>query len=164
VLRYKWAEANGLITKSPAVRRPATAPEEPVDYRALAEFRFAIRKFLAFSADAATAAGLTSRQHQALLMIKALANGEGLPVGVLAERLLVRQHTAVELVDRLERSGLARRGADPQDGRRVLVSMTREGEKRLRSLSGVHLAELQSLAPALVAILADLQGGPPPSG
>jgi DNA-binding MarR family transcriptional regulator len=150
-----------LIAKV-AKRARASATDEPaaVDYRALADFRLELRRFLAFSAEAAEAAGLTPRQHQALLAIKALENSGGIVVGLLAERLLVRRHTAVGLVDRLEHAGLVRRSVDPADRRRVRVSLTREGEKRLRSLSGVHLQELRSMAPALVRLLAKLQAAP----
>src|SRR5690606_27936368 len=110
--------------------------QERVDYAALAEFRYQLRKFLAFSETAAARVGLSSRQHQALLTIKGLARSGGIAVGMLADRLLIRQHSAVELVDRLERAGLAQRGPDPEDGRRVLVSLTPTGERRLRALSG----------------------------
>lgn len=129
-----------------------------VDYTALAEFRYALRKFLAFSEDAAAEAGLTSQQHQALLVIKSLWKGQGLPVGVLAERLLIRQHSTVELVDRLSRLGLVSRNPDPQDRRRVLVALTEEGEQRLRTLSYAHLAELRAVGPMLADILAGFDG------
>jgi len=140
-----------------ASRRSRRADRVEVDYAALAEFRYAIRRFLAFSKAAAAEAGLTSQQHQALLTIKGVAGDAGLSIGALAERLLVKQHTAVELVDRLERAELVRRGADPADGRRVLVSLTEEGEQRLRALSSAHLDELRSIGPALSAILAGLR-------
>lgn len=128
-----------------------------VDYATLAEFRYALRKFLAFSEDAAAEAGLTSQQHQALLVIKARAGENGVPVGVLAERLLVRQHSAVELVDRLSRLGLVGRNPDPHDRRRVLVALTAEGEDRLSTLSQAHLAELRAVGPALAEILSSFQ-------
>jgi len=128
-----------------------------VDYAALAEFRYALRKFLAFSEDAAAEAGLTSQQHQALLVIKARSKGDGVPVGVLAERLLVRQHSAVELIDRLSRLGLVSRNPDPHDRRRVLISLTPEGEDRLSALSQAHLAELRAVGPALAELLASFE-------
>lgn len=128
-----------------------------VDYLALAEFRYALRKFLAFSEHAAAEAGLTSQQHQALLVIKARGGANGLPVGVLAERLLVRQHSAVELVDRLSRLGLVGRNPDPHDRRRVLVALTAEGEERLGALSQAHLAELRAVGPALAELLASFE-------
>jgi DNA-binding MarR family transcriptional regulator len=148
------------MTRKEAASRRSRSGRESVDYAALAEFRYAIRRFLAFSEMAAAEAGLTSQQHQALLTIKGAAGEEGLAVGALAERLLVKQHTAVELVDRLERAGLVRRGADPADGRRVLVSLTDEGELRLKALSSAHLDELKSIGPALSAILAGLRDEP----
>ena len=128
-----------------------------VDYIALADFRYALRKFLAFSEQAAAEAGLTSQQHQALLVIKARSTGAGLPVGMLAERLLVRQHSAVELIDRLSRLGLVSRNPDPQDRRRVLVALTEEGEDRLRALSQAHFAELRAVGPALAELLASFK-------
>ena len=131
--------------------------EEAVDYAALAEFRYALRKFLAFSETAAAAAGLTSQQHQALLSIKARSDGKGVAVGMLAERLLVRQHSAVELVDRLSRLGLVSRTPDSVDRRRVLVALTPEGEERLSALSQAHLIELRAIGPALTGILAGFQ-------
>lgn len=128
-----------------------------MDYAALAEFRYALRKFLAFSEGAAAEAGLTSQQHQALLTIKALAGGRGPTVGMLAERLLVRQHSAVELVDRLARLDLVQRNPDPADRRRVLVALTPEGERKLQALSQAHLAELRAVGPALAGVLSSLQ-------
>lgn len=128
-----------------------------VDYVALADFRYALRKFLAFSEEAAAEIGLTSQQHQALLVIKARSTGNGLAVGMLAERLLVRQHSAVELVDRLSRLGLVARHPDPHDRRRVLVALTEEGEERLRILSRAHLAELRAIGPALGELLASFE-------
>ena len=154
------------MTKNrPALRRRQAAKVrgEIVDYRALADFRFAIRRFRAFSETAAAAAGLSPQQHQALLTIQGVSGDTGVPIGVLAARLLVRQHTAVELVNRLERSGLARRKTDPHDKRRALVVLTRKGAQRLRSLSAAHLAELKSIAPALAAILRQVRSRRPRS-
>lgn len=132
---------------------------DSVDYATLAELRYAIRKFLAFSEKAAAAEGLTAQQHQALLTIKGIGSVEGLTVGVLAERLLVCKHTAVELVDRLERAGLVLRTVDPADRRRVPVQLTAEGERRLAALTGQHLAEWHLLGPALATALRALKPG-----
>src|SRR6202140_3222465 len=82
---------------------------DAVDYKALAQFRFQLRKFLSFSEAAAHQAGLTPQQHQALLAIKGFSGAEPVSVGDLAEFLLVRHHTAVELVDRIARVGLLKR-------------------------------------------------------
>jgi DNA-binding MarR family transcriptional regulator len=123
------------------------------DYAALAQFRYQLRTFLAFSEAAAQSAGLTPQQHQALLAIKGLAAPDGASVGDIARFLLIRHHTAVELVDRMAKLKLIGREADPQDARRVLVRLTAKGEQKLRSLSRIHLDELSAAAPALARIL-----------
>jgi DNA-binding MarR family transcriptional regulator len=126
------------------------------DYRALAEFRYQIRRFLRFSEQAARRAGLEPRQHQLLLAVKA---HPGEPtVGELAERLQLRHHSVVGLIDRLAGRGLVERSRGEGDRRQVRVQLTREGETVLRKLSLDHRAELQSaeraLAGALQAIVA----------
>jgi DNA-binding MarR family transcriptional regulator len=136
-----------------ARRVVAKASGGTVDYEALARFRFELRKFLAFSEAAANSAGLTARQHQALLAISGLSRREALSVGDLARYLLIRHHTAVELVDRMARLKILRRGVDPADGRRVLVQLTREGERRLQRLSRIHLRELRAIGPTLTKML-----------
>jgi len=128
-----------------------------MDYRALAEFRYALRKFLAFSEEAAKAVGLTAQQHQALLALKGFAPDGTLSIGDLADRLLIRHHSAVELVDRLAKLELVRRSADPADGRRALISLTSSGEARLRDLSDIHIEELRSVGPSLAAMLKPLR-------
>lgn len=124
-----------------------------VDYRALAQFRFQLRKFLSFSETAAHKAGLTPQQHQALLAIKGFSSTEPISVGDLAEFLLVRHHTAVELVDRITKLGLLKRIVDNGDSRRMLVKLTRKGEQKLLTLSKIHFEELQAASPRLTRIL-----------
>lgn len=124
-----------------------------VDYQALAQFRFQLRKFLSFSAAAARKAGLTPQQHQALLAIKGFARTESASIGDLAEFLLVRHHTAVELVDRMAKLGLLARIVDDRDSRRILVRLTRKGEQKLRALSKANFEELRAASPALTGIL-----------
>ena len=123
------------------------------DYRTLAGFRYLLRRFLAFSEAAARAAGLTPQQHQALLAIKGFPHGEDVTIHDLATQLCVRHHSAVELVDRLEGSGLVVRRHDPADRRRVLLTLTAAAEARLADLSATHLEELRRLRPALAEIL-----------
>lgn len=125
------------------------------DYAALAAFRLALRRFVAFSEAAAKAAGLTPRQHQALLAIKgAVKPGhQGAGVGEIADHLLIRPNSAVELVDRLVEVGLVRRDADPSDGRRIVVALTERAEGLLRGLSAAHLQELRAVRPGLLALL-----------
>ncbi|MCA7120397.1 MAG: MarR family transcriptional regulator [Acidibrevibacterium sp.] len=124
-----------------------------VDYAALAEFRFLLRGFVEFSEVAARAAGLTPRQHQALLQIKGFPAGQAMAVGALAARLHVRHHSAVELVDRLEQAGLITRFADRADRRRVLIRLTPKAEALLAGLALAHQQELQRLGPSLSSLL-----------
>jgi DNA-binding MarR family transcriptional regulator len=127
------------------------------DYEALAAFRHALRRFAAFSEAEAKAAGLTPQQHQALLAIKGrpkpLYGADGLGIGEIAEHLLIRPNTAVELVDRLAEAGLVQRQPDPADRRRVLVRLTDRSETLLRRLSAAHVRELRSIRPGLLALL-----------
>jgi DNA-binding MarR family transcriptional regulator len=124
-----------------------------IDYTALADFRYEIRRFLNFSEDAARAAGIESHQHQALLVIKGLPANHIATVGVLAERLQIQHHSAVELTDRLESKGLIRRSRSKTDRREVLLGLTLRGEKLLQKLTVAHRAELQSMGPKLLAVL-----------
>src|ERR1700749_66862 len=106
-------------------RRKEVAPElEDGDYAALASFRRALRVFLAFSADAAREAGLTPQQHQAILAVRGFAPAGGVTINDLAEQLLFKPQTAVELVDRLEKAGLVQRRRDGEDRRKVLLMLT----------------------------------------
>jgi DNA-binding MarR family transcriptional regulator len=131
-----------------------------VDYQSLAEFRHQIRRFLTFSEREARAAGLDSQQHQLLLAIKGLPKGQRPTIGTLAERLQVRHHTAVELVDRLVDRRLATRRRSDVDGREVLIQVTARGEQLLRRLSLAHRDELRSVAPSLVRALEAIIAAP----
>src|SRR4051812_17609287 len=140
--------------KTVARKRPAKpGRSHAVDYGALAEFRYQLRKFLAFSEDAAGRAGLTPQQYQALLAIKGFSTPAPVSVGDLARYLLVKHHSAVELVDRMTRLGLLGRTVDDSDARRALVKLTAKGEQKLRTLAKSHFEELRSASPALSGIL-----------
>ena len=78
------------------------------DYFSLASFRYALRSYLAFSQQRAKEAGLTPQQHQALLAIKGFSAEKGLSVTDLATYMLLKHHSAVELVDRLEKADSSR--------------------------------------------------------
>jgi len=133
--------------------------EEPLaeaDYAALAAFRHSLRAFLAFSENAAREAGLSPQQHQALLAIRGASGRSGITVGDLARQLLLKPHTAVGLADRLGRARLIQRTHDAGDRRRVLLTLTEEGEAALRTLSATHLAEIRRNAPELVELLSRL--------
>lgn len=134
-------------------RGKAAYGSAPVDYEALARFRYELRKFQAFSHSAANRAGLTVQQHQALLAVRGFSGKRPISVGDLARYLLVRHHTAVELVDRMAKLKILTRSVDGADGRRVLLSLTKEGEKRLHKLSQIHLEELRAIGPALTKLL-----------
>jgi DNA-binding MarR family transcriptional regulator len=112
-----------------------------VDYQRLARFRYALRRFLRFSEDAARDAGISPGQYQLLLFIR--SHGVRPPiVADLAEKLQVRHQSAVGLIDRCERAGLVARRPDAEDGRRVRVSLTRKGTGTLARLVDLHLREL----------------------
>lgn len=123
------------------------------EYRALAEFRYHIRRFLGFSERAARDSGLEPRQHQLMLAIKGLPERSEPTIGELARRLSVEHHSAVEMIDRLERRRLVGRMRDQQDKRRVLIHLTPRGEALLGALSVSHRSELRAAAPALVETL-----------
>ncbi len=119
------------------------------DYERLLAFRTRLRRFDRWSRDAAAAHGLTHAQHQLLLAIRGHAGPHGPTVGDVAESLLVRHHTASELIDRAQALGLVRRDRDAEDHRRVNLRLTDRGQAVLRELTDVHLEELRRLAPLL---------------
>ena len=123
------------------------------DYQALAEFRYQLRSFLAFSEQAARAMGLEPQQHQLLLALKGLSGHGKVTIGNLAERLKIQHHSAVELVNRMSERHLIQRNRDKHDQRCVLVSLTPYGEEVLCRLSMLHRTELRSTGPMLVQIL-----------
>ena len=123
------------------------------DYRALAEFRYLLRRFLRFSEHMARAAGVEPRQHQLLLAVKGMPDRSTATVGTIADRLQIEHHSAVELVDRMEHRGLVRRVRGASDRRRVVVSLTARGEALLARLSAAHRAEVRSIGPRLLRAL-----------
>ena len=118
-------------------------------YRALAEFRHQIRRFLHFSEEAARQHGLEPQQHQLLLAIKGIPVGTPPTIGRIAERLQIRHHSAVELVNRLTEHGAIARETNPDDRREVRLHLTPSGERLLRKLSVDHHNELGQAGPAL---------------
>lgn len=123
------------------------------DYRAMAELRYEVRRYLRFSENAARAAGLEPQQHQLLLALKGLPPGKRPTISVLAERMQLQHHSAVELIDRLALRGFVRRYRSRTDRRQVFVRLTESGEDVLRKLSLHHLHELKAVGPALVQVL-----------
>ena len=119
------------------------------DFENLLAFRTGLRRFLHWSQTQAQAAGLTPAQHQLLVAIKGHPGGQPPTVGDLAGYLLLRHHSAVELVDRAAAAGVVQRCPDPADGRVTRVGLTADGESRLARLAPAHLDELRQLAPVL---------------
>lgn len=117
------------------------------DYRRLLEFRTAIRKFLKYSKTQAAQQGLTPAQHQLLLVIRGHPREGGPTIGDIAECLLTRHHSAVELVDRAETAGLVQRRQDSADQRVVRLKLTRSGRAKLERISAANLAEIGRLGP-----------------
>ena len=133
------------------VNRTSLTPQE---YRALAEFRYRIRVFLNGSERAARTSGLEPQQYLLLLAVQGLPLGRKASIGELAERMQLRHHSVVELVDRLERRSLLRRERSRVDRREVIVQLTARGKGVLSRLAAHRLAELRTLAPTLVRSLA----------
>ena len=127
------------------------------EYRALAQFRNEIRRFLHFSEQEARRYGLEPQQHQLLLAIKGLPAEAQATIGELAGRFQLKHHSMVELVNRLEKHGYVARTADTSDRRQVIVYLTRSGARVLHQLSLVHRSELDTAGPALSAALRSLR-------
>ena len=126
------------------------------DYQALARFRYALRVFQHFSEDAARAVDLTPAQHQLLLAVRGWV-GDGPPtIGEVAERLQLRHHSAVELVQRAAGAGLIETAPDAHDGRRQRLSVTAAGEQKLASLSVLHRDELRRFRLEMNDVLREL--------
>ena len=137
-------------------RRPRTKfPKQ--SYVALADFRYALRRFFAFSEQAAGEAGLSPQQYQALLAIKGAPDDAEIGIQDLAARLMIRHHSAVELVNRLEKNGFVARAKSEADARRVLVRTTAKAERVMDGLAAAHLRELKGIRPVLDQLLAQFE-------
>jgi DNA-binding MarR family transcriptional regulator len=123
------------------------------DYETLAEFRYAVRRFLSFSENAAGSVGLTLQQHQALLFIIGHPGRGQITIGELAERLQIHHHSAVGLVNRLEDKGFVERVLNEADRRQVFIGLTGKGVSVLESLASTHREELRVMGPQLCTLL-----------
>lgn len=126
------------------------------DYARLLSFRTQLRRFDRWSRDQAGAVGLTQAQHQLLLAVRGHDDDSGPTIGDVAEYLLIRHHSAVELVDRAADLGLVVRHGDDTDHRVVRVQLTSEGRDRVDRLAAIHLDELRRFGPSLGALVAGL--------
>ena len=141
------------------MKAPRIQLEQSVDYRTLAALRYQIRRFLRAREVAARAAGVEPQHYLLLLQIKGLEEDEQpATVGALAERLQLRHHTVVELVDRLGTKGLVARRRSPSDRRQVVVELRPAGDAVLRRLALYSIEELRTEGPALVTALTRLIG------
>lgn len=127
------------------------------EYALLAQLRYSLRLFLSFSEQAARDAGVTPAQHQALLALRGFGQKEPLSIGELATRLLIRQNTAVGLVQRLIKRGLVARVIDERDRRCVRLAVLPRGEALLARLSVAHRAELRQIGPRIEILLEGLR-------
>src|SRR5882757_11155066 len=149
-----------------ALRYTENMPGEitATEYRALAELRYLIRKFVGEGDAAARAAGLEPQQYLLLLALRGLPEGVEATIRTFADRLALRHHSAVELIDRLESHGYVRRSRSRDDRRRVLVALLPRGEKLLEQVARHRIEELRSSGAALAnAISALLENGDSPT-
>jgi DNA-binding MarR family transcriptional regulator len=137
-----------LVTK-----KQKTARVAPAKLKELAEFRYQLRRFSSFSEMTSEAVGISAQQYQVLQVIATVPEGRPASISYLAERMMVRHNSAVELVDRTERAGLVRRMEDESDHRRSLVEVTARGGELLARLAGQHLLELGIAGPEMVRAL-----------
>ena len=136
---------------------PVAEPEDPQpgpplskqDFEALARFRFGIRRYLRFSEETVRRHGVTPQQYQLMLALKGFPEREWATVRELAERLQLRHHSVVELVDRVQAQGLVERAVHPDDARAVRVLLTPDGEAVLGRLSALHRDELRRMEAVL---------------
>jgi DNA-binding MarR family transcriptional regulator len=122
------------------------------EFEQLLALRSGLRRFLHWSEEQARSAGLTPAQHQLLLAVRGHGDPIGPTIGEIARYLVLRHHSASELVDRAVAAGLVSRGADAQNGSVVRVTLTEAGRQRLNELSVQHLDELAQLAPTMRAL------------
>jgi DNA-binding MarR family transcriptional regulator len=145
-LRYTLKVSSGITTE---------------EFRALAELRYRIRHFLSEGDAAARAAGLEPQQYLLLLMIRGLPEGQEATIRSLAERLALKHHSVVELIDRLEVHGYVRRTRGHDDRRRVLVSLLPRGQRMLEDVARQRIHELRSYGHELVQAIDQLLHRPP---
>jgi len=130
-------------------------------YRAFAELRYRIRHFVREGDMVAQAVGLEPQQYLLLLAIRGLPAGEEATIRTLADRLALKHHSVVELIDRLETHGYVRRSRGRDDRRRVLVSLLPRGERILEQVARHRIGELRSTGHALVRAIDQLLEKPP---
>ena len=132
------------------VKEKELQPLRAGEYRALAEFRYQLRKFMRYMEERTRELGVNPQQYQLVLAVKGLPEAESPNIGCLAERMQLNHNSTVELVDRCQKRGLLRRGRSGSDRRQVTVSITPQGEELLRRLGNAAREEVRERGPALV--------------
>src|SRR4051795_9581325 len=127
-------------------------PDEP-DFAALTTLRQGLQDLDRFSETVSREHGCTSSMFQLLLAIKTARRGRGLDIGMVAASLRVRHPSAAQMVRKAQVGGFLEASVDPEDGRRVLVSLTDHGERVTASLAYAHLDELRRLRAAFLSAL-----------
>jgi DNA-binding MarR family transcriptional regulator len=138
-LKSRPRAKNGRITNS--------------QYETLSAFRYALRRFMHFSEEAARAAGITGQQYQALLAMKGFPSADKLTVGGLAQRLQLRHHSAVGLVDRLVAEKLVVRVPSTKDHREVIIRLTVRGETIVEKIAFLHREQFKQIGPEFSRLL-----------
>jgi len=126
--------------------------------KTLAAFRYEMRRFLSFSEAASERYGIATQQYQLMQVIAAMEEGQDSSISYLADRMVLKHNSMVELVDRAERAGLVKREHDERDLRRSLVRLTPEGRTILDKLVAEHMVELGPKCEPLIEALRTLQG------
>lgn len=142
-------EWRGAMVTMSANEECEPEPLTKQDFEALARFRFGIRRYLRFSEETVRHHGLAPQQYQLLLALKGFPAREWATVGELAERLQLRHHSVVELINRAQRQDLVRRVPHPADARAVRVELTDYGQEILARLSALHRDELRRMGSTL---------------
>ncbi len=148
---------SGLSAKPAIIGDMVSKVVTDEEYATLAAFRYELRQFLRFSEAAAGAVGLTPQQHQALLAIRGYPEPEAMTIGELAERLQIKPHSAVGLVNRLAAQELITRRPSTADRRQVFIALTPHGHELLAELTAAHKAEVRRMRAALHELLDRLE-------
>lgn len=138
----------------------STRPVSDRDYAQLLAVRTRLRRFESWSAAQAAEFGLTASQHQLLLAVRGHGSTLGPTIGEVADYLMIRHNTAVELINRTQDLGLLDRRRDGNDHRVVRLTLTGEGRARLAALSESHIEELSRLVPMFQTLIAELAAEP----
>src|SRR4051795_2971698 len=126
------------IPAGPPEQAAESPPLTKEDFEALARFRFGIRRHLRFSEETVRRHGTTPQRYQLMLALKGFPGREWATVRELADRLQLRHHSVVELVNLAQGQRLVQRAAHPRDGRAVRVQLTPEGEGVMARISPLH--------------------------